>query len=303
MSQGWPKVKGFVGLHAKSYTWMVAFDVWARNFLCCVYDSPGLNRYYTNSLRRYHTYQDRHKETTNYLNFLVTSDTTRVNCMYLTKSFSRKTFVELLSYLDSLLKSKKDEDIHELYRSWPVSDLLRVQVRETQIKVVDFLGLLYHYLKSLVIKLLLTNRSKERAYDADKLRSEAFNVLLSMLEKYQLHHSGFKVPFTSQLMWLAKPKKKEIVEYEMWGFGEEAKILSLDLTTLDGDDYSTTENRVIHLEAIDKIQQASESNSEAESDIAKVEDALSYIPTQLRDFLLAVTGLTTYQGDSEQYQG
>ena len=302
MSQGWPKVKGFVGLHAKSYTWMVAFDVWARNFLCCVYDSPGLNRYYTNSLRRYHTYQDRHKETSNYLNFLVTSDTTRINCMYLTKSFSRKTFVELLSYLDSLLKSKKDEDIHELYRSWPVSDLLHVQVRETQIKVVDFLGLLYHYLKSLVIKLLLTNRSKERAYDADKLRSEAFNVLLSMLEKYQLHHSGFKVPFTSQLMWLAKPKKKEIVEYEMWGFGEEAKILSLDLTTLDGDDYSTTENRVIHLEAIDKIQQASESNSEAESDIAKVEDALSYIPTQLRDFLLAVTGLTTYQGDSEQYQ-
>lgn len=302
MSPGWPKVKGFVGLHAKSYTWMVAFDVWARNFLCCIYSSPGLNRYYTNSLRRYHTYQDRHKETTNYLNFLVTSDATRINCMYLTKSFSRKTFVEMLSYLDSLLKSKKEEDTHELYRSWPVSDLLRMQVHDTQEKVVEFLGLLYHYLKSLVIKLLLTNRSKERAYDADKLRSEAFNVLLSMLEKYQLHHSGFKVPFTSQLMWLAKPKKKEIVEYEMWGFGEEAKILSLDLTTIDGDDYSTTENRVIHLEAIDKIQQASDSDSEAESDIAKVEDALSCIPTQLRDFLFAITGLTTYQGDSDQYQ-
>jgi hypothetical protein len=175
--------------------------------------------------------------------------------------------------------------------------MFRIQVAATHEKTTDFLAMLYHYLKSLVIKLLLTNRSKERAYDADKLRSEAFNVLLSMLEKYQLHHSGFKVPFTSQLMWLAKPKKKEIVEYEMWGFGEEAKILSLDLTEIDGEDYSTTENRSIHLEAIDKMQQASESNSDSDSAVAKVEEALGCIPTQLRDFLLAITGLNTYQGD------
>lgn len=297
MPTDWPKVKGFVGLHAKSYTWMVAFDVWARNFLCCLYRSPGIDRYYTACLRRYHTYQDRYKETTRYLDFLVVSDETRIDCMYLTKTFSRKTFIEMLSYLQSLLASTKEEDKHELYRGWPVSDMFRIQVSATHEKITDFLAMLYHYLKSLVIKLLLTNRSKERAYDADKLRSEAFNVLLAMLEKYQLHHSGFKVPFTSQLMWLAKPKKKEIVEYEMWGFGEEAKILSLDLTELEGEDYSTTENRSIHLEAIDKMQQAAESNSDADSAVAKVEEALGCIPTQLRDFLLAITGLNTYQGD------
>lgn len=297
MPSSWPKVRGFVGLHAKSYTWMVAFDTLARNFLSTIYNSPGLDRYYTNSLRRYHTYQDRHKETTKYLNYLVTSDESRINWMYLSKSFSRKTFVELLSYMGFLLSSKKEEDIYELYRSWAVSDFLRLRVKVTKEKINDLLGLMYHYLKSLVIKLLLTNRAKERAYDADKLRTEAFNVLLSMLEKYQLHHSGFKVPFTSQLMWLAKPKKKEIVEYEMWGLGEDAKILSLDMTDLEGEDYSSTENRTIHLEAIDKIQQESTDLAEGEMVSANVEEALGLVPTQLRDFLFAVTGINQYQGD------
>lgn len=288
----WPKIRGFIGLHAKSYTWMVCFDSWARNFLSCIYNCSGLDIYYTNNLRRYHAYKDRHIETTNYLNYLVTTDESRIDWMYLSKTFSRKTFIELLSYLERLLDSKNEDAVkQELYSNWPISSLFTIQVKETKLRVNNFLGMLYHFLKSLVIQLLLTNRDKKHAYEADKLRAEAFNVLLSMLEKYNLHHSGFKVPFTSQLMWLSKPKKKEIVEYEMWGFGENSKILSIDLTDLEGEDYSSTENRTLNLEAIERIQQQEEITVEQEELSQSIDDALGLLPSQLRDFLIAITGL------------
>lgn len=290
----WPKVKSFVGLHAKSYTWIVAFDSWARNFLSCIYNSPGLDEYYTDSLKHYHTYKDRHVETTRYLNYLVTTDVSRIDWMYLSKTFSRKTFIELLSYLETLLLNKdKDDDIkQELYDNWCVSSLFIIQVRETKAKVNEFLGILYHYLKSLVIQLLLTNRDKKHAYDADKLRTDAFSVLLSMIEKYQLHHQGFKVPFTSQLMWLSKPKKKEIIEYEMWGFGCDSKILSINLTSLDGDNYSTTENRTLNLEAIEKLQEQDEVSIEQEELSQGVDAAIDRIPTFLKKFVMAITERT-----------
>lgn len=285
----WPKVKGFIGLHAKSYTWIVDFDSWARNFLSCVYNCPGLDEYYTSCLRHYHMYTDRYKETSKYLNFMVTTDETRINFMYLTKSFSRKTLVEMLSYLERLLDSKNEEDRNTLYDAWPVSPLFEVQVRETRAKVNGFLVLLYHFLKSLVIQLLISNRDKRKSYDADKLRTEAFSVLLTMLEKYQLHHSGFKVPFTTQLMWLSKPKKKEIVEYEMWGFGENSKVYSIDLTEIEGQDFSLTENRTLNLEAINKIQEQEEQTSEQEEMSASLEDALSIVPSAFRNFIKAIT--------------
>lgn len=272
---------------------MVEFDRWARNFLSTVYDSPGLDMYYTSQLQRFHTYLDRHKETSTYLNFMVTTDETRIEWMYLSKTFTRKTFIEMLAHLDALIKSKDIKDKQYLYSNWPVSNFFKVRLRETRAKINSFLDLLYHYLKSLVIKLLLTNRAKERAYDADKLRTDAFNVLLSMLEKYNLNHSGFKVPFTSQLMWLSKPKKKEIIDYEMWGFGEDAKMLSITPTEVEGDNYSSTENRTINSEAVELIAQGEEETAEKEEMSQSLIDVLGMLPKQLRDCLLAVSDFET----------
>lgn len=291
MGGTWHKVKSFVGLHAKSYTWMVEFDRWARNFLSTVYDAPGLDQYYMASLQKYHTYYDRHREIANFMSFMVTSDETRIEWMYLSKSFSRKSFIELLANLETLVNSKDINDKQYLYFNWPVSDFFKVRLHETRKKVIEFLDLLYFYLKSLVIKLLLTNRAKERAYDADKLRTDAFNVLLSMLEKYNMNHSGFKVPFTSQLMWLSKPKKKEIIDYEMWGFGEDAKMLSITPTDVEGDNYSTTENRTINSEAVELIAQGEEETAEKEEMSQTLSEVLGMLPSQLRDCLLAVSDI------------
>lgn len=287
----WPKVKSLVGLHAKSYTWMIEFDRWARNFLSVVYNAPGLNMYYTAYLQKYHIYNDRHRETVKYLNFMITTDETRIEWMYLSKSFSRKTFIEMLANLDSLVDSKDKNDKYYLYSNWPMSKLFKLQVKETKKKVNKFLDMFYFYLKSLIIKLLLTNRAKERAYDADKLRTDAFNVILSMLEKYSLNHSGFKVPFTSQLMWLAKPKKKEIIDYEMWGFGEDAKLLSITPSDVEGDNYSNTENRTINSEAIELISQDEDDTQEKEEISQSLYRALDRIPSQLRDCLVAVSDI------------
>lgn len=291
MSSGWPKIKGFVGLHAKSYTWMVEFDRWARNFLSTIYDSSGLDLYYTSVLQKWHTYYDRYRETANYLNFMITTDETRIDWMYPTKTFSRKTFIEYMANLENLIGLKNEKDIYYLHSNYPVSEFFKLRVRETRKKVNEFLNMLYFYLKSLVIKFLLVNRSKERAYDADKLRTDAFNVLLSMLEKYNLDHAGFKVPFTSQLMWLSKPKKKEIIDYEMWGFGEDAKILSITPTDIEGENYSSTENRTITSEAIEAIAQDEEETEEKEEKSQGLMEVLGMLPSQLRDCLLAASDL------------
>jgi hypothetical protein len=299
-----------VGLPAKSYMWIITIDYHIYNLLSFLCKKDYFNEYILSHLTYRHLAKHREIETTNFLNFLMTTDQTRVYFIYPTRSLSRQKSLLMVATLSEnckqfvelgkkLLAGKEltDEELafYSLFQNKIGFDetLYRV-IEDINIELRSIMHELYFYFKSLIIKDLLMRRKGDS--DPDHLRTDAYEVILSMIDQFSLRKES-KMPFVKQLSWLSKSRKNKIIQYENWGLTNEGCLLSLD--TLENEE----ENASLQEEIMDSVEQ----NLLREKEENNVHSALfelahSYLPLPFINVIGLLYGIASPLAIEEEIQ-
>jgi len=228
------------GLPGKSFIHIIDLDFHLRNALCYLSNTKFINYYISSFIKWKFRYKDRLQMTNDLINFLIIYDESRVTVLFNSKLVTRVDMIELISKVDTSIKTYKDlltiynEDrekltyennlyIYKFKQKWGKfidGILLSFPYLSKNIKDIQT-NLINHYLHFIVKGLM---RGRKGVADPSSLNSEAYEVLIDMINSYNIKRS--KVPFNSYLVWFIKAGKHRVIKSELWDL-KEGSLVSL----------------------------------------------------------------------------
>lgn len=274
------------GLPAKSFMYVVSLDFYLRIGLSCLFNTQFFSNYLSSFVRWKFRYRDRERSALDYLNFMCSYNETGVDALSNSNFFKRTDAIRLLNRITrsvekyKRIKSKHDLGVEEYkylfkfnqkFGGYRNSILMSIPDICERINNIQSL-LVKHYL-FFIVKGLLEKRG--RTSDVDKLKSDAYEVLMSMIDNYDPTRS--KVPFSNYLKFFIRSGKDKVIKRETWNLKEGSLVFT------DGE---KTE-KIIRKDAISEmVNKHLKRNSLGREYEMFMEDLSGFLPTPLYNILV-----------------
>jgi len=233
------KIKsGNRGLPGKSFIYIVTLDYYLKMALSYLSNTPFLDNYITSFLKWKLMYNSREKMMSNFLNYMVTYDESRIEFLVPSRFFRRSDILVMLNKIAmgikkyELIMEKKDKtnkDLKYLFkfelRFGKNTFGLRKAVPEIVSNILQLQETLVKYYLSFILSQLMRRRKGGR--NPNELKFEAYQALLDMIDSYDSSRS--KVPFHSFLKFFIKAEKHKSIKEENWGL-KTGDMIELDDT-------------------------------------------------------------------------
>lgn len=218
------------GLPCKSYIHIVNLDIELKRFLSYVNESDYFNQFVCNKLVRQYRYKDRQKVSSDFIDFMATYDSDRINFIFSNKVLSRYLCISLLNLIytgiikyknikKQILKghqpSQSDTDFYIFFqKNWLTNKPNFIkQVSQSYNYVTEFVNSLMTRYQSFIIKYLLSNRRGNN--DPSMLKTDMYELVMTLINVYDYRKS--KMTFHNVLRFYIANQKNKIIQYETWG--------------------------------------------------------------------------------------
>jgi hypothetical protein len=281
------------GLPGKSYIYILELDKHIKNILSLLYNLPILDLHVASKVQWKTKSNDREKVVSEFLNYMACYDNTRVNFLLPSKIIKRSDFIQFISQLDISLSKykkiieKKDKTYEETLFLFKTQNILKgnlsgllFSTEKVNLTIFELMNTLITNYLYFIVKGLMARRKSEK--NPNKLNTDAYNVLLDMIDSYNVNKS--KIPFNKYLKFFILAKKNKIIKYETWNL-EAGQLKSLETIQKSKKDRKEL-NEVFA--AINRLRKDKEKDEEFAYFLSKLEKNM---PPMFFDIMLAKFGV------------
>ncbi len=210
------------GLPAKSFMYIIDLDYYLRLALSYLSNTDFFDIYISSNIKYKYKQKDRKYVANSFIKYMCIYDESRINTLFYSKFINREILILFINNLAKSItyyrsiKEKYVDDLtnEELKYLWQFNFKLGkftpsiVDNFPFIVRKINNIHTLItdHYLSFILKNLMLRRKSTP---DPDKLKSDAFDVIVDMVNSYNPTKS--KVPFNSYLKFFIKSKKNKII--------------------------------------------------------------------------------------------
>lgn len=226
------------GMPGKSYTHVIELDRLFRIILSPFLSLNIFDLYVASCIKNRRKQKERKKMVTAYINYMACYDSDRIDFILPSTLIQRSQILQFLVEYKNYIKRRKDllgKDIEDLTTD-DIKFLFLINIRigdnlvfiEKNIEdILEDIKFIYTHIMqnyvTYIIKGLMLRRKGE--INPNKLNTDAYNVLVAMLDSYDVLKS--RVTFNTYLIFFIKAVKNDIIKRETWNL-KVGKLLSLD---------------------------------------------------------------------------